>query len=342
VRDLNKLAPDGYFVRGITGETEFKRVFGDSQSPSYRSFNKMVEDKDTGGAEHYFNELCVQLEKPVLRRDQILAGVVESAKERLSSLLLAKDLFPPPEERDVRRELLEALKTEVFELIDKSDERGVAQINHLMREFLNIDFRALKPVPIFAHEINGDFLRAQYASWITSQCNRVEAWRKGGRRDKPDWSIMSLDSRDKMRSWLEALVASLEAQLLPIAQWLKDLVEYNEGKPGVDLRRVLAIRMGNALVYGQAGPPSYDGGDSAAFDDTGMDVKGHTLKGRACGSYKVFLQPFLERQLERLLNEGVGIIQRQEQPGDEQLRKLCLEFDCLPACAIATPEAPPS
>jgi hypothetical protein len=228
------------------------------------------------------------------------------------------------------------MKAEIFALIESSDDRMVAQINHLLRETLNIDFRALKPVPMFAHEVNTDFLRSQYASWITSQSNRVEAWRKNGRHDKPDWTLLGLDAREKLRNWLEALVASLEGQLLPMAIWLKDIVEYNSGRQGTDLRRILAIRMGNVLVYGRSGPPSYDvgNGDSASFDALTVDNRGRVLKGRACPSYKIFLQPFLEVQLERLLNEGAGMVQRQAQPGDEQLRKLCLEYDCLPASAV--------
>ncbi|HWF18907.1 MAG TPA: hypothetical protein VG754_06540, partial [Verrucomicrobiae bacterium] len=168
-----------------------------------------------------------------------------------------------------------------------------------------------------------------------------EAWRKNGRRDKPDWSLLGLDSREKLRSWLEALVASLEGHLLPMAVWLKDLVEYNLDRPGTDLRRILAIRMGNVLIYGKSGPPSYDSGigDSASFDDISVDPKGRTLKGRGCPAYKVFLQPFLEAQLKKLLNEGIGLIQRQAQPGDEQLRKLCMDNDCLPACAQSPDES---
>jgi hypothetical protein len=91
--------------------------------------------------------------------------------------------------------------------------------------------------------------------------------------------------------------------------------------------------MGNALVYGKSGPPSYDDGEGASFDDMSVDTSGRALKGRACPAYKVFLQPFLESQFNKLMNEGVGIIQRKDQPGDEQLRKLCLENDCLPASA---------
>jgi PAS domain-containing protein len=341
VLDQSKLKRDSFFVRGILAEPEFKRVFGVPESTGYRSFMRMIEDAETGGAEFYFNELCLQLEKPVLRRDQILKGVAEVSKEKIISLLAAKDLFPEPEERDVRREILEAMEAEILALIDVSDDRTITQINHLLRETLNIDFRALKPVPMFPHEVNTDFLRSQFASWITSQCNRVEAWRKNGRRDKPDWSLLGLDSREKLRSWLEALVASLEGHLLPMAVWLKDLVEYNLDRPGTDLRRILAIRMGNVLIYGKSGPPSYDSGigDSASFDDISVDPKGRTLKGRGCPAYKVFLQPFLEAQLKKLLNEGIGLIQRQAQPGDEQLRKLCMDNDCLPACAQSPDES---
>jgi len=337
VLDETKLKRDSFFVRGITSEPEFKRVFGPSDASGYRSFMRMIEDAETGGAEFFFDELCRQLEKPVLRRDQVLKSVSEASTEKILSLLAAKDLFPEPEERDVRREILEAMQAEIFGLVDSSDDRVITQLNHLMRELLNIDYRALKPVPVFPHEVNTDFLRSQYASWITSQCNRVEAWRKNGRRDKPHWSLLGLDSREKLRNWLEALVASLEGHLLKMAIWLKDLVEYNIDRPGTDLRRILAIRMGNVLVYGRSGPPSYDtaSGDSASFDDMSVDPKGRSLKGRGCPAYKVFLQPFLERQLGELLKEGIGIIQRQAQPGDEQLRKLCLENDCLPASAAS-------
>ena len=257
VRDLSKLKRDGFFVRGITGEGEFKRVFGEGEAQR-RAFVL----PHGGGQGHRRRGTLFQRTLPPIGKTRAAprpdprgrGGVVEGKTAR--ACFLAKDLFPEPEERDVRREILEAMKVEIFESIDKSDERAMARINHLMREFLNIDFRALKPVPMFAHEVNTDFIRSQYASWITSQCNRVEAWRKSGRKENPDWTIFGLDAREKMRSWLEALVASLEAQLLPTARWLKDLVEYNTGRPGTDLRRVLAIRMGNALVYG-AGRPAF-------------------------------------------------------------------------------------
>jgi hypothetical protein len=73
---------------------------------------------------------------------------------------------------------------------------------------------------------------------------------------------------------------------------------------------------------------------SATFDTPLTDNIGNVLKGGQCSSYKVFLQPFLEQQLERLLNEGVEMIQRQEQPGDGELRELCVKFNCLPAAAV--------
>jgi hypothetical protein len=336
VQDPDKLKPNSSFVTAIMNEQEFRRVFGGDESPSLRSFMTMLEDEKTGGAEFYFNELCRQLESPVLRRDQILKDIVESAKKKSGALLSVKDLFPEPEERDIRRETLEEMKMEISQVLKDCDERDVAQINHLLREMLNIDFRTLKPVPMFTHEVSATFVRSQYASWITSQCNRVDTWRKNGRKEKPDWTLLGLDSREKLRSWLEALVASIEPHLLPMSVWLKDLVEYNSGRQATDLRRVLAIQMGNVLVYGKSGPPAYDMGmsSSATFDTPLTDNKGNVLKGGQCSSYKVFLQPFLEQQLERLLNEGVEMIQRQEQPGDGELRELCVKFNCLPAAAV--------
>jgi hypothetical protein len=336
----DKLKPDSFFVRDITGEAEFKRVFGEAQTPGYQSFISMIEDEKTGGAEFYFNELCKQLESPVLRRDQILSGVTETARKKIGTLLVVKDLFPEPEERDVRRETLEAMQKEILEVLEESDERACSQINHLLREALNIDYRTLKPVPLFTHEISASFIRIQYASWITSQCNRVDTWRKNGCKEKPDWRLLDLDSREKLRCWLEALVASVEPHLLAISNWLKDLVEYNSVKQATDLRRVLAIHMGNLLVYGKSGPPSYDidMSGTATFDIPLTDNKGNVLKGSACSSYKVFLQPFLEQQLDRLLNEGVEIMQRQEQPGDAELRDICQKHNCLPASAAAVPD----
>lgn len=355
VHEEKRLEEDSFFVRGIRGDSEFKRIFGPAGSVGYESFHQMLKDRDTGGAEYFFEQLCSQIEHPVLPRADILRDKIESAEAKLKELLGYKELFPEPELIDRHKINLETFRQDILAAAEGMDESGCEKLNHLLREALNVDYRTLKLVPTFASDVTPDFLKAQLQGWISSQCQRVEAWRKAGRKGTPDWSLLGFDAGDKLRNYLDSITASIELQVngdlaggkLPegeesVVIWLQKLVRFNSNRQ-VDLRRLLAIRLGNLLVYGKEGPPALNndlGGEITVGGGVGFNQG--ERKGVACPSYRHFVAPFAGKnrkqpqpeagtQLRWLVDQKAKPILREPQPGDAELRKICIENGYLPA-----------
>jgi hypothetical protein len=324
-------------VRQIQKEDKFREQF-DSQI-SQASFEQMFIDRQTGGANFFFSQLAQQVvelrQRSDFNRDAILEGKSKESRSRIQGLLDERNLFPPPEERDIRKENLTAFKQFLDGQIQKGFlEPKMRSLNYALRAYLNVNQDDLSPVPSNPHEISEKYIRDQYDRWTNCKVDRfrrASAQADGG--PAIDWSLIGITSETNCREYLTALISSIQPEVIKdVGGWLRDLLEFAIHTNGhVDYRPYLATRMANEIVYGPSGIPTFDG-DFA--DDVMSDFQPDRTPaplGRECPSYQVFVKEFLERRLPELINMNVkGEIVPQDLPGVKELRELCQKFGWVP------------
>ena len=100
------------------------------------------------------------------------------------------------------------------------------------------------------------------------------------------------------------------------------------------MRRHLAVRMSNDLVYSNAGVDNPVMTDRLADADQDEDLFQASPTGTACFSYIVFIQPFVEKQLGGFLRMKLDPLMRPENiPGDKEIKLLCDKFGFTPVMA---------
>lgn len=316
----------GQLYHGITASPEFQRQFSDPQSRA--SFDAMVSDKVGGGTGCFFTLVRQQLESsranPSTNRLAILESRLAVLETEIADLLKSPRLFPPARTVDVRRQNLERFRAWLVEAAKGKPERKMREINHSLRELLDVNYQSLLSPPTDPTEIDRAFVARQFRRWVDAQIARFDQWERSGRRTGPDWLALGIPTREALMETLDALRTSIEGRFDDIARWL-GRTAVHRGPPNADLRnlhlrRHLAVRMGNELVSGRA-----DGGepDDEPFED-GAEAEAAPAVGRDCLTYRAFVRPFVEGQLGMLINLRVGPAQRPENiPGDRELIELC-------------------
>ncbi|MEI7730876.1 MAG: hypothetical protein WCO56_14980 [Verrucomicrobiota bacterium] len=203
------LTPGGKRYEIIKREDVFRNQFentyrktnyeGKDISVSLASFECMVRDQETGGADFFFSQLKVQAEEvrrndPKSNRLLLLQG---REKELVSELvrLLFRDanLFPEKQVKDKRRiylDQLDAAITESIKRIERKDpkdprakqlkepyeiEEGLRVLDYVLREGLNVAFNDLDRIPPHTANLHEQYVYGQYQNWIVRQ---VERYRK--------------------------------------------------------------------------------------------------------------------------------------------------------------------
>lgn len=321
--------------QGITSSPEFQKQF--AHPVSAESFAEMARDKATGGTAFFFATIRKQLEtaraNPATNRLAILEAQFNLLDREIADLVRAPRLFPPARVVDVRRQHLERLRTGIAEAVKGKPERQMREINHALRELLDVNFSMLLSPPADPSEIDRPFIGRQFRQWIDGQVGRFDQWERSGRRLGPAWNILGLETRDSVTDSLDALRASLEPRYDDIAQWLSRLVAQcprtNSDLRHTQLRRHLAVRMGNELVSGPS--PEEDGLDD---DDPlgGAEEAVAPPIGRECLTYRAFVRPFVEHRLSSLIALHLDPLLRPENiPGDQELIELCERHHSRPA-----------
>ena len=104
----------------------------------------------------------------------------------------------------------------------------------------------------------------------------------------------------------------------------------------MDLRTYLAVKMANYLIYGYGHIETYDECSNSEYSgDTLREENSPDITGVKCPSYEVFIFPFIDPkdgQIRRLINcEADPVTQRENIPGDEDIKLLCQEYRMTPA-----------
>lgn len=327
-------------TRQIQKDAAFRSQFSDEISQS--SFEEMFTDKKTGGANYLFTQLLRQVfdlqHKGDFNRQKILDEKWEANRSRIQGVLDERNLFPPPEERDLRKENLTNFKQYLDLQIQKGQfqEPKMRQWNYALRGFLNVNSDDLNSVPPSPHEVSEQYLLDQYQRWINCQVERFRRSASHGQEESHpvEWNLIGISSEATCREYLGALVSSISPERIKaMAAWLIGLVEFAgvHAKARVDYRPYLAVRMANEIVYGPAGVPTYDGSlDDDLMADTEGDLPVSPV-GKTCPSYQVFVRDFLEHRLPELIAMNVrSQIVPQDLPGVQELRGLCEKFGRVP------------
>lgn len=328
-----EFTPESRLYRGIAASPEFQRQF--AHPDSRQSFAEMARDKETGGTDFFFATLRRQLEaaraNPATNRLALLEGRAAALETEIMDLLRAPRLFPAAKVVDVRRQNLERLRAGIAEAVKGKPERQMRELNHALRELLDINYQVLLAPPSDPAEIDRPFIGRQFRQWVDSQVARFDGWERGGRRSGPDWTLLGLTTREAVNDSLDALRTSVEHRYGDMAQWMSRLVG-ECGRAGSDLRntqlrRHLAVRMGNELVSGRGGAEDLPDDEPEGGDDPQSPPI-----GRECLTYRAFIRPFVEEQLGALIALRLDPMLRPEDvPGDRELGELCDQYHLRPS-----------
>ena len=301
----------------------FRRFQGELPSDSgLKTLQVMLEDREQGGAAYLLTLLCAQLDELAegsqLNRAKILEETRQREAARLEQLLQGEFIFPPPEPRDIRRENLRRFQANLEQATTRTSggrtqlltEEGMRPVNQALRELLNVDYSVLELLPI-NRNINQEFILRQYQNWIRKQAGRWQGVGVSGAGAPPYWDLLGLTSQVMVEMYLNSLVESITpAQMEETARWLREDVRASreEGTGASrrnDHRRFLAVKMSNLLVGNH--PTDYDGASKPP-------------------SYAVLVEPFLTKQLPRLLNASVQFLVQVDVAGTKELESLCARY----------------
>jgi hypothetical protein len=329
-RMLEEIKPKTF--EDVASAPEFRKQF--NNSTSVESYQEMIQDRATGGTAYFFVTIKKQLESaranPESNRLSILEARVGTLETGITDLLSAPRLFPPVKVVDIRREHLERFRAGLLDSLKGKPEKQVRELNHTLREFLDVPYQVLLTPPGDEAEVNRQFISRQYRQWIDSQLARFDQWERTGHKTRPDWSLLGLTTREAFSDTLDALRASLETQLDEIAHWLARLVVQskaaNSDFRNTQLRRHLAVRMANELVSSRTADFSTAADEPEAGGDEAMSPP----IGRECLTYRAFIRPFLEGQLAAFIALQLDPVKRPDQPGDRELAALCGRYNLRP------------
>ena len=334
-------------VQNLLQDPEFKRQFCNPESRQW--FEKMVQDKATGGANYFFEQLSRQFQNlgsaTSSSRGKLLERKGTENGDRIQSLIDWNNLFPPPEKRDIRKENLLKFQAFLTAKVATLAEAEMRRLNFALRVFLNVHQDDLSPLPSNIYDITPQFIKDQYQRWISCQLDRfrrISAAAGGDGTASVDWSLIGITNEGTCRDYSTALVNSVFAErnegngrlrVDQVAVWLGELVEFASSslKERVDYRPYLATRMANEIAYGPEGIPTES---VIPSDETVMlDPDGNAVvapHGMQCPSYKVVVADFLERRLPKLIDMNVGVTTVVGLPGVKELETLCEKYNRKP------------
>ncbi|HEY0946258.1 MAG TPA: hypothetical protein VGD81_13355, partial [Opitutaceae bacterium] len=325
--EAERLAAIEESVATLKAEPAFRMQFvGET---SLRSFEEMIADRESGGTHFFFACLSRQIQGAVGENSPRLVLLRKKAANllaQLGELMQQHELYPNPAPKDERRDHLLRFQAALDQAVDRADERHMRRMNHALRVLLDIDFTDFLPVPRAAGEINVEHLRTQLQQWINSKAELLSTGRA-------EFAAIGCGERETLVATLTALAESIEPDLESTALWLRRLLQHARAAPSgdeIDLRRHLALRLSNHLVFGPAGPRVRT---EEPFDQPATEEDPEKLapepSGRACRYYRDFIAAFAgpDGQLQTLTHRQVIPITRPEQPGDAELLALSRSVD---------------
>lgn len=315
-------SPGSVRYQNLTSEAAFKQQF--ARNVSRTSFDSMLTDTLTGGAECFFVEARTQMEALRNRSDGRLPRIEEQMRKATRSLLdtLAwPDLVPQPKVRDTRRERLEGFLSLIRGVADSADPDSLRRLNLFLRELLNIRSADLPGIPE-SSSVTPAFIERAYDTWVAGQTQRME----GHPQFRMEAQALEIAKADDLRLLLRALVDSLLPDHNDIAVWLK--MRLAAAASSAQLTRLFAIRLGNTLVFGPKGPlTSREDAMTRLAEPMPGELGGAAVKDPA---YRYFIEPLIGAggRIETLAARDIKPRKRPDLPGDLEIRKI---WESLPS-----------
>ncbi|MBD5779790.1 hypothetical protein IEN85_09825 [Pelagicoccus sp. NFK12] len=315
-------------IEFLKAENAFARQFA-SNPISSASFESMLDDIATGGAEYFFHQLALQA-KDVAENSEstprllTLNETLARYRKAVESLVNTTDLVPEVRESDDRRRVLLDVRDRIERNVEGASPSTIEAMEAALRFLLDVENKALRPIHNNGQIITFDTVIDQVQAWIRTQSSRPlstfpEEAREG-------LKAVSLSQSDERNEFLQALVASIETELGELTSWMSDMVQHQQaGDTAVDLRRFLAVALSNLFTRIRSNDPFAEFDEEPetmdALLDEGRPSAVWNLKGRDIPRYHVFLKPFAGKGgvLEQLAMRDLIPITRPDQPGDSEL-----------------------
>ncbi|MCC5833459.1 MAG: hypothetical protein JJU20_01885 [Opitutales bacterium] len=308
------VAPGSTRYKNLTNETAFKHQF--AREISRQSFDAMVSDKLTGGAEFFFLQAREQMlalrERSDGRTQRIQTQMVRAA-ENLLEALNWPDLVPQPKVQDKRREHLEAFLEKVRTAIEQTDVEALRGLNRFLRELVNIHASNLPGVPE-RNQVSTAAIENAFDSWVAEHSQSLS----GDARFQTEARLLGLNESAEIRTLLRSLVESIRPDLPAISEWLKKSLAVGSVASSAQYQRLLALRMGNALVYGEDGPRT---SNQAAYSQGTSDL---TIADTRDAATRFFIAPLIGDggRIQSLAEREVTPRKRPDLAGDDAIRSL--------------------
>lgn len=325
-------APGSERYNNLHKEKGFARQF--HRDVSKKSFDAMVSDTVTGGAEFFFAQATEQMQAcrsaDGKSRLDFLNTRADSAVQSLLTLLATRDLVPQPKPRDDRKEHLERFRDGLRAKIDEAAEEEMLDLNFGLRELLNIRASDLLPIPRSAEEVNAEYVEAQFRTWAEAQSRRFE----NHAHFRTLVAMTGLQDQGTVRETTLALGQSVAPDYGKLGDWLVRIIRFHEGRERIDLGRLLALRMGNAVVRGNNRNRREPEEDD--FDDESSSNKKKTSPYR-----DYFVAPFAgeKGQLDQLITRQIKAQKRPDQAGDAELAAILKKFESALAAVASSTDA---
>jgi hypothetical protein len=308
--------PGSRRYENLMKEPAFARQF--QQPVSRKSFDLMITDPLTGGAEFFFMEALRQLraarESTATNRPRLLQLRHEALAGELQLLCKRRHLRPVPRPKDERRDRLLAFREQLRERLRGAANDDLKAMNHALRRLLDVRYEPLDPVPAAPDPA---YIEAQLSRWTLQQAGRWDLV-SDGMTLAEGWKRIGLDSREDVQALLEALWLSIRPDFPNLARWLEKVAA-----KGADLavRRLFAIRLQNALCY------TPEGARVSLLEDF------HEIVTIDRPGYTFFIAPWIEPggTLDYLINREIHPVKRPDQPGDREIDALGRKLGLPPA-----------
>lgn len=306
-------SPGSQRYKNLTSETHFKQQFASEVSRD--SFDAMLTDKLTGGAEYFFDQATLQMQLLEGREDGRHARILEQVKHSAIDLMDAlawPDLVPQPKVKDTRRECIEDFLLQLNGVLENASAAELRALNRYCRDLLNVRPADIPSIPSHGQKISKAYIERVFDTWVASHSQ----WMLDSSSHGEAAHKLGLDEAEALRTLLRALVDSLQPDHSDNAHWLRERIAIDASDNSQQLMRLFALRLGNTLVYGKTGPRTSIEDPLLRQQQNNNDDKDPYLR--------YFLEPLAGKngRLAKLAAREIQPRKRPDLAGDDEIRQL--------------------
>ncbi|MGF1485112.1 MAG: hypothetical protein ACFBZ8_12195 [Opitutales bacterium] len=313
-------SPGSQRYENLKSIPEFQHQF--QKQASSDSFDTMLQEKETGGANYFFQHATEQLIGLADREDGRTVRArerLEQACERIAESTAWPQLIPAAQEKDDRRDIIEAFIQKLRGSIDAMEEEALIETNAFLRELLNIRATDILLPQDRKEAACTDYVARQFDNWVAAHSRRMPEQK----RFSAISGELGLTEPNEVRDLLQALALSTAPDHESICEWFRQVDSRSMNTPQPQTLRLLSLRMGNALVYSGKGVHTA----TEAVREK-QQLQGRDSQNGAHPAYKYFVEPLVAPggQLDFLAQREVRARPRPDLEGDPEIRALAEQY----------------